>query len=274
MDGVFCEMSGQEQIVTAIGPLSSSFGAIKLFMKTVIDSKPWIQEPSLVPIPWRDSQQHLPDKVKVGIMWDDDVVKPHPPITRALKQMHSRLSAACDVDIVDWKPYRHDYAWELVSSLYFADGGDEEKNCIRVTDEPWRPLSEFIITDNPHCRRRSIEEVWHLTRQRERYRTEYARLWNDSGTEDSNGHRSATIDVILCPAGPGAAPPLNCSRYWGYTSQWNLLDYPCLVFPVTSVQQDTDLKDTSYQPRNQDDRYNYELCKRPTLLTSLLSKGN
>lgn len=41
------------------------------------------------------------------------------------------------------------------------------------------------------------------------------------------------VDVILCPVGPGAAPPVDNAKYWGYTSQWNLLDYPSLVFPVS-----------------------------------------
>jgi amidase len=64
----------------------------------------------------------------------------------------------------------------------------------------------------------------------------------------SNGHSSAedlgdTIDVILCPAGPGVAPPLDCAKYWGYTSLWNLLDWPALVFPVSDghVKADDDL---------------------------------
>ena len=69
------------------------------------------------------------------------------------------------------------------------------------------------------------------------------------------------VDVILCPAGPGAAPPLDCARYWGYTSQWNLLDYSALIFPVTKVDQQKDLKDTSYEPRNDKDAYNHNLCK-------------
>jgi hypothetical protein len=71
---------------------------------------------------------------------------------------------------------------------------------------------------------------------------------------------SNTVDAILCPVGPGAAPPLDCARYWGYTSQWNLLDYPALVFPLTQVDQQKDVKDT-YQPRNDKDTYNHNLCK-------------
>ena len=68
-------------------------------------------------------------------------------------------------------------------------------------------------------------------------------------------------DVILCPASPGAAPPLDSSRYWGYTSQWNLLDYPALVFPVTRVDPALDAQDTKYSPLNEQDRFNHNLCE-------------
>lgn len=77
------------------------------------------------------------------------------------------------------------------------------------------------------------------------------------------------VDVVLCPVGPGVAPPLNCARYWGYTAQWNLCDYPALVFPTgLSVVPDVDAVEggangyeSGYQPRNKGDEYNYKLCK-------------
>ena len=86
--------------------------------------------------------------------------------------------------------------------------------------------------------------------------------WNSTATcVDEYGNPQETIDVILCPAGPGAASLLDCSRYWGYTSQWNLLDYPALVFPVTRVDPAMDLWDHEYTPINEHDHYNHNLCK-------------
>jgi Amidase len=75
--------------------------------------------------------------------------------------------------------------------------------------------------------------------------------------------------VLLCPAGPGVAPPLNHARYWGYTAQWNLLDYPALVFPVGVVDQGRDAVDGGYQPVSEMDRWNYELCQSLLSLPSL-----
>lgn len=62
------------------------------------------------------------------------------------------------------------------------------------------------------------------------------------------------MHVILCPPHPGAAPPIGTSRYWGYTSMWNLLDCPAAVFPVTRVDAELD-RETEYTARNEMDAW-------------------
>jgi len=57
LDGFAATMNGQEQIVPTIGPLSTSLEGVKIFMKTLIGQKPWLYEPSLVPMPWRESEK-------------------------------------------------------------------------------------------------------------------------------------------------------------------------------------------------------------------------
>ena len=103
------------------GPLSTSLEGLKVFMKTIIDHKPWIQDPTLIPLPWREfgltNSLGGGRKLKIGILWDDEVVKPHPPILRALQEMAEKLRAIKNVEVVDWNPYKHDLAWELIVSL-------------------------------------------------------------------------------------------------------------------------------------------------------------
>ena len=259
--GFTATMLGEEHIVPVVGPLSTSIQGCKIFTKTIIDQKPWLKEPSLLPVPWRDSVSYLTrgdgkKRVKVAILWDDAVVKPHPPVIRALMEVSEKLKDIPEVEIVDWKPYKHDHAWEIISSLYFADGAKEEKEAIEASGEPWRPMSHFIITEQPCCKELTISELWSWTIKREAYRAEYAELWNKTAVD---GDPETTVDVILCPVGPGAAPPLNHARYWGYTSQWNLLDYPALVFPVTRVDQEKDHAEVGYKSMNKQDEFNYKL---------------
>lgn len=266
MHGLTAPMGGQEQIVAVIGPVSTSLTGCNIFIKSLIDQKPWLTEPSLLPMPWnfpsKTSYLIKPDgkkRLKIGILWHDGVVKPHPPVTRALKELADKLKLVPDVELIDWKPYKHDLGWEIISSMYFCDGAKQDKEAIALGDEPWRPLSKFIIHEQPGVKEYSISEVWELTKRRDQYRVDYAKVWNETGKDGSD-----PVDVILCPVGPGAAPPLDHARYWQYTAQWNLLDYPAMVFPVTHVYQDKDKVENGYKPMNAQDEWNYNLYKPET----------
>ncbi|KAL8841132.1 MAG: hypothetical protein Q9176_003473 [Flavoplaca citrina] len=257
-------MLGEEQIVAVTGPLSASLEGIKLFMRTIIAAKPWLVEPSCLPLPWKNAELEQPiargKNLKVAMLWSDDVVRPHPPILRALKEVAQKLEKVTTIEITDWSPYNHDEAWEIIASLYFPDGAQEEINAIDASGEPWRPLSRFIIQENPHVKHLSVEEVWHWTNRREEYRRKYAEHWNQTATSiGPDGEPADMVDVILAPVGPGAAPPLDSAKYWGYTSQWNLLDYPALVFPVSKVDPEVDKVEEGYEPMNEKDAFNYRL---------------
>ena len=253
-------LAGHEQIIAVLGPMSTSLEGIKLFMKTVIDAKPWLNEPSLMPMPWNIAQNELADrKLKVAIMWHDGVVKPHPPVTRALLQVADELKKMENIELMDWAPYKHDEAWDIISSLYFPDGGKAEIEAMEESGEPLLPLSRFILKEVPQVKVFSVQDVWHWTARREQYRSEYAKHWNNTSSPD-DGHM---VDVILCPVGPGAAPMLNHAKYWHYTSQWNLLDYPALNFPVTIVDPKKDVPEQDFQPMSEADEENYKTYQNP-----------
>ena len=62
------------------------------------------------------------------------------------------------------------------------------------------------------------------------------------------------MDVILCPYLPTPPSLVETCRYWGYTSIWNLLDYPAAVFPVTVVDPKIDTE-PSREARNEMDAW-------------------
>ena len=110
--------NGGSYIDATYGPLSTSLEGIGLFMETILAAKPWFSEPLLVAMPWQKSKKltdHLyGTRLKIAIMWSDDVISPHPSVTRALTTMSSRLKNICNVEVVDWKPYEHRLAWEII----------------------------------------------------------------------------------------------------------------------------------------------------------------
>ena len=43
------------------------------------------------------------------------VVRPHPPVTRALTVAKEKLLAA-GINVVDWEPYKHDHGYDIIVS--------------------------------------------------------------------------------------------------------------------------------------------------------------
>ena len=119
--GCFHLANGGSYIAGTLGPLSTNLEGIEIMMKVMLASKPWIINPTLVPIPWRDNsceaERSRRRRIKIGIMWSDDVVTPHPSVTRGLEMMVARLKNLEEVETVDWKPYDHKQAWEITVGL-------------------------------------------------------------------------------------------------------------------------------------------------------------
>lgn len=246
-DGWGYIMAGADTVESVLGPLSTSLFGLKIFMKTIIDAQPWLTEPALIPMPWREIELPKNRPLRVGVLWHDGIVRPHSPITRALKAVVARLGQK-GIEVVDFEPYLHDEAWAIIASLYFTDGGEADAKIIDSANEPWRPLSEWIIKHNPCVKKLDVGTLTYWLEEREAYRKEYALHWQRSG-----------IDALLCPVGPGVAPKHNTAKYWWYTSQWNLLDYPAISFPVLKVKKQTDAWEGSSEPLSDLDRSNRNL---------------
>ena len=132
-------------------------------------------------------------------------------------------------------------------------------------------MTKFIITENPNCHTLSPTQLFDLVHRRDAYRTAYLAHWNATGTAtDPNSSDlndsplpidlTGTVDIILCPVGPGVAPKLDTSRYWGYTSVWNLVDWPALALPVRKVDVERDVNhqtdERNREPLSEEDKLN------------------
>ncbi|RHZ50159.1 uncharacterized protein CDV56_104675 [Aspergillus thermomutatus] len=244
---------GVETIWGTPGPLSPTLDGIELFMETVLAAEPWRSDPSLHHIPWRAAPASIDanrgGRLRVGILWDDNIVTPLPPVTRALKEVVERLNLVPGVDVVEWKPYRHEEGMEILKGLYSPDKGKALASLLATSGEPMHSLTAWTTRDTPGIKELDLPGLWNLLRDREAYRYDYLQEWNRLAPD---------MDVILCPCHPSPAPLLDTSRYWGYTSIWNLLDYPAIVFPVTRVDPERDVSPKDYTPRNDMDRWYQE----------------
>jgi len=85
-------------------------------------------EPSIVEIPWKQDLAEgkgIPPKLCFGVLLDDGVVAPHPPILNALKRTTDALIKAGH-EVIPWEPLDHQEAWDLLVcnlSFFFKKKG-------------------------------------------------------------------------------------------------------------------------------------------------------
>lgn len=256
---------GADPIPTVLGPMCVSLSGVELFMKTVLDAQPWLQEPSLVPMPWREDVKVRPTKdkrLRFGIMRHDGVVTPHPPVSRVLNEFAARIATLENVEVVDVKPYKHDEAWAIVSSLYFTDGGRADIDLMEQSGEPMLPLTEWIIKQNPCVKTLTREELEYWLEEREEFRLEYSDHWNKTGVwDEAIGRWEGCVDAFVCPVAPWVATAHGTAKYWTYTAIWNLLDYPALAFPAGRANQEEDALEQDKRFLSQLDRETWNMCE-------------
>jgi amidase len=101
-EGAANSMDGQNSILSAIGPLAPTVGALKLLFKSILSQQPWLHDPLALELPWRDEMEEQTlalieasasgqGKLAFGIMYDDGIVRPQPPVARALRIMAELL---------------------------------------------------------------------------------------------------------------------------------------------------------------------------------------
>lgn len=99
---------GQNTYRSAVGFMSTSLGGLELIVRSVLSTEPWLRDPAVVPIPFRQDiadaylSRANPDgtaivskaPLKLGIFWTDKVVGPHPPIIRGLRMINDAVKKA------------------------------------------------------------------------------------------------------------------------------------------------------------------------------------
>jgi amidase len=83
-EGMANSMDGQNTVLSVVGPLATSVGALKLVIKGLLSTRPWEQDPLVLELPWRTEHEKLEKKLAFGVITHDGVVGLTPSIRRAI----------------------------------------------------------------------------------------------------------------------------------------------------------------------------------------------
>ncbi|KZP00749.1 amidase [Calocera viscosa TUFC12733] len=250
---------GVDGVMASTGPMCRSARDIDLFISNVLAAKPGLIDVSLLPLAW-NIPTSFPKKLRVGIMEHDGVVLPHPPTLRALAAAKAKLTASGLVEVIDYKPFKHDLGYDITRELYFEDGGKVVRDRLKEGGETILPLTEWVISP-PYTKDHDATSLRALRKQRDDFKDDYSDYWNQSG-----------CDVVLCPPFPGTANPHDTAKYWAYTAIWNILDYPGIVFP-SGLKSDPliDVLEARTGFFSDADKFNYELYNAESMAGAPIS---
>ncbi|KAK5629065.1 hypothetical protein RRF57_004780 [Xylaria bambusicola] len=252
---------GENTYRSTVGILSTSLGGLDLLLRADLSTKPWLKDPAVIPMPFRDeiaSEYGLranPDgtansavALKLGVLWTDGAVQPHPPITRGLKIVVEAMRSAGH-KVVDWNPPDQTIGREIHLAFLHADGAHDIRKHL---PKPWAfgtffrgwNYEQLALSGEPLIP--DLQKSFKLKEPMDLLRYQDLTL------------KGQIVDAVIMPVAPHAAVIPGKYYHTGYTAVINLLNYSAVVIPVTRADKHIDIIDDSYRPSNDVDRMNWD----------------
>jgi len=217
--------------------LGHSARDLTLLTRVIRDMKPWLYDPAVLPnIIDQGVKSRRP---VVGIIHRSGLT-PHPPVRRALREAAAKLEAAGFV-VKDFVPPDFAEIRKVTKQLFTIDGLSYPKQQLEKAGEPVVPsVLKFGCWNEPP---KSPEEQWSLNARKGAFQKQMLDRW-----------REAKIDLAICPAGPHTAVLPGDWYSDHYTVVWNVVDYPTVIIPFSTVKPEVDQEDVDFVPLSSDDK--------------------
>ncbi|KIV85071.1 hypothetical protein PV11_00806 [Exophiala sideris] len=262
-EGMANSMDGQNSVLSVVGPLATTARSVKLLTKTILAQMPWLHDPLVVDMPWRDAEeQAVYDIVKsssskgqltFAVMKSDGIVNPQPPVARAVAAVVEALTSAGH-KVIEWKPPSHERLLEIALKTWVYDGGKDVHEAFGLSGEPLSTQIKSAYGEKP-IKEFTASEISANNRDKRSFQKEYMDYWNSTAQETGTGK---PVDGVICPVAPFPAARPEKYSYYGYSVFVNGLDYTSVVVPVTTSDKTKDQYEEGYKPINDEDKKVFE----------------
>lgn len=244
-------VAAELNVLASTGPMCRSLRDMDLFMRVVLGCKPHLTDPRVVPIPWSGLKSSRGTFFKIGIIDHDGFIEPQPPVKRAIAWAKEKLSDKTyerRFEIKTFLPYGAQEAWSKVRRAYYPDCGRPMLDAMRDSGEPIHPLTSWITKAAGDLGLQTVQDVNLARRERDEFRIAFAKHWQEQD-----------VDIVIGPAFVGPASAHDTAFYWTYTSLYNYVDYPGVVFPTPIKGDAEDEYAADYVPRSDECKHVREL---------------
>ncbi|KAL9031336.1 MAG: hypothetical protein Q9196_000626 [Gyalolechia fulgens] len=238
--GVADPIHGQNSILPVVGPLADSVGTLRLVVKSLLSREPWLHDPLVHEIPWRDDHSKVPrdPPSSFAVLRHDGAVSLHPPVRRAIETVVKGLEKHGH-KIIEWDPPSHQRGYDICMTSFTYDNGADIQSALELSGEPMSqqiaPNATFIAANNI---------------AKHEYQKEYMEYWNSTAELTGTGK---PVDVVIAPFAPFSAARPGKYIYYAYAMIVNALDYTACTLPVTTADKNIDVVDPSFEPMSEMD---------------------
>lgn len=259
-EGMANSWDGAPSILSVVGPLATTPAALKLVTKSLLATEPWLHDPLVNEMPWRDDQEAavtelvMEKKLVFAVMRTDGLCMPHPPVRRAVEEVVKAMEKQGH-KVIEWKPPSHKALGEICMKAWSYDGGLDARKAFELSGE--EPAPQIIMEEAPEYKASEIMDTQVAKRDLQK---EYMEYWNSTKELTGTGR---PVDALIAPLAPFAAARPQKYTYYNYSTFVNVLDYTSTVVPVTNVDKNVDKADADFKPIDDTDKQTQESCKIP-----------
>lgn len=256
-EGMANSMDGQNSILSVVGPLGTTARSVKLIVQSLLSQKPWLYDPLVVEIPWREEQyqsvwntvNNSLGQLTFGIMRTDNIVNPQPPVARAV-DIVAKAVAKAGHQVITWQSPSYAEGLRIIYNTWLFDGGKDVHGAFALSGEP---IAEQVVMSYGKEPReeKSASYIAQNNVEQRNWKKQYMDAWNATASETETGQ---PIDCIIAPLAPYPAPRPGRYKWYGYSSFVNGLDYTSVVVPVTLADKDVDKYEDGYKPISDQDK--------------------
>ena len=136
-EGAANSMDGQNSVLSVVGPLAPSVSTLQLVVKSLLSREPWLHDPLVHDMPWRDDRTIISpnQKLSFAVLRHDGVASLHPPVRRALETVAQRLEKQGH-KIIEWNPPSHRRGLDILMAAWTYDNGADIRSAFGLSGEP------------------------------------------------------------------------------------------------------------------------------------------
>ncbi|KAF1992401.1 amidase [Aulographum hederae CBS 113979] len=227
-------------IFPTIGPEAHSIRDMELWLKSIIDTDPWVLDEGTLAVPWREvSPPNRP--LRLGLLLEDPSRPLHPSIMRSMTTATEKLKEAGHAivplsNIPDlWA------AAALAWKFFLLDPTKKPLSILAAADEPLVLSMTTLVFPELKGYAPSLEALFEMNIERRKI----MKAFHDMMTKNE-------LDAFVMPAYQATAVPHDQYGVPIYTVLPNLIDYPAASIPYLKANQEADMaylrSDVKYEP--------------------------